>query len=62
MGGEADDQLQAVFAAGRNAAAMDIDDVFDNIEAKTAAALAGMQVVKELYIPGKLVNVVVKPQ
>ena len=29
---------------------------------KTAAALAGMQVVKELYIPGKLVNVVVKPQ
>ena len=37
---QADDQLQAVFAAGRNAAAMDIDDVFDNIEAKTAAALA----------------------
>ena len=32
------------------------------LDAKTAAALAGMQIVKELYIPGKLVNVVVKPQ
>ncbi len=28
---------------------------------KIAAALAGMTVVKELYVPGKLVNLVVKP-
>ena len=29
---------------------------------KVAAAVAGMQTVKELYVPGKLVNIVVKPQ
>ncbi len=29
---------------------------------KIAPALAGMQIVKELYVPGKLVNIVVKPQ
>ena len=29
---------------------------------KTAAALEGMQIVKELYVKGKLVNLVVKPQ
>ncbi|MBO5798071.1 MAG: leucine--tRNA ligase, partial [Clostridia bacterium] len=29
---------------------------------KTAPFLAGMQTVKELYVPGKLVNLVVKPQ
>ena len=29
---------------------------------KIAAALAGMQIVKELYVPGKLVNLVIRPQ
>ncbi|MBQ4613147.1 MAG: leucine--tRNA ligase [Clostridia bacterium] len=29
---------------------------------KVATALDGMQIVKELYVPGKLVNIVVKPQ
>ena len=29
---------------------------------KTAAAIEGMQLVKELYVPGKLVNLVVKPR
>ena len=29
---------------------------------KTAAAIEGMELVKELYIPGKLVNLVVKPR
>lgn len=29
---------------------------------KIASVLAGMQIVKELYIPGKLVNLVIKPQ
>jgi leucyl-tRNA synthetase len=29
---------------------------------RVASALAGMQIVKELYVPGKLVNLVVKPQ
>ncbi len=29
---------------------------------KVAPLLAGMQIVKELYVPGKLVNLVVKPQ
>ncbi len=29
---------------------------------KIAPALTGMQIVKELYVPGKLVNIVVKPQ
>ena len=29
---------------------------------KVAKALEGMQIVKELYVPGKLVNLVVKPQ
>ncbi len=29
---------------------------------KVAAVVAGMQTVKELYVPGKLVNIVVKPQ
>jgi leucyl-tRNA synthetase len=28
---------------------------------KIAPAIAGMQLVKELYVPGKLVNLVVKP-
>ncbi len=28
---------------------------------KVAAAIAGMEIVKELYVPGKLVNLVVKP-
>ena len=34
-----------------------------NVEAavKIAQALDGMQIVKELYVPGKLVNLVVKP-
>ena len=30
--------------------------------AKVASALEGMQLIKELYVPGKLVNLVVKPQ
>ncbi|MBQ8752334.1 MAG: class I tRNA ligase family protein, partial [Clostridia bacterium] len=29
---------------------------------RVAEMLAGMQIVKELYVPGKLVNLVVKPQ
>ena len=29
---------------------------------KVAPMLEGMQIVKELYVPGKLVNLVVKPQ
>ena len=29
---------------------------------KIAAALEGMQLVKELYVPGKLVNLVVRPR
>ena len=29
---------------------------------RVASALTGMQIIKELYIPGKLVNIVVKPQ
>ena len=29
---------------------------------RVAPALAGMQIIKELYVPGKLVNLVVKPQ
>ena len=29
---------------------------------RVAPVLEGMQVVKELYVPGKLVNIVVKPQ
>ena len=29
---------------------------------KIVAALAGMQIVKELYVPGKLVNLVIRPQ
>ena len=27
---------------------------------KIVAAIAGMQIVKELYVPGKLVNIVIK--
>ena len=29
---------------------------------KVAPLLEGMQIIKELYVPGKLVNLVVKPQ
>lgn len=32
------------------------------VDEKIAPALSGMQIVKELYVPGKLVNIVVKPQ
>ena len=32
------------------------------VTAVIAAALEGMQLVKELYVPGKLVNLVVRPR
>ena len=38
------------------------DDAAAKVDEKVAPMLEGMQIVKELYIPGKLVNLVVKPQ
>ena len=36
--------------------------VSNNTPERVAPMLDGMQIVKELYVPGKLVNIVVKPQ
>ena len=53
--------IDGVIVHNEEEAQQEINKAMAKADEKIAPAIEGMQLVKELYVPGKLVNLVVKP-